>query len=452
MILTFGMLLPCKARAENWPQFRGVNASGVAEGHRLPDAWDASVGKGVRWKTPVAGLAHSSPIIWRDRVYVTTAISGEKEPELKVGLYGAGDSAKDMSEQRWMLICLDKRTGKVLWEKEGHRGVPTVARHTKATHCNSTPATDGKHIVTFFGAEGLFCFDMEGKQVWKKDLGRLEGGPLEFDTMEWGFASSPIIHDGRVIVQCDVHDQAFVAAFDVTDGREIWRAKRDEVPTWGSPSIYKEGDTTRIAVNGYKHIGGYDFATGKEIWKIVGGGDVPVPTPIFADGLIYITNAHGPMAPLYAIRPTASGDITPKEDDASPAVIWSVNRNGAYMQTPVYYEGLLYSCSDRGVLKCYDAKSGELLLEERLGKGSSGFTASPVAGDGKVYFASEDGDVYVLRAFAREAGDVYVLRAGRTFGEPRVNPMGEICMATPAISEGVIYYRTRGHVVAIGAD
>lgn len=433
-----GLAIP-GAAAENWPQFRGVNASGVSDSHKLPRSWSVPEGVGVRWKTPIAGLGHSSPIIWDDRIYVTTALSGEKEPELKVGLYGDGDSAKDMGEQRWLLICLDKSTGRVLWEREGHRGAPTVARHTKATHCNSTPATDGKHIVTFLGAEGLFCFDMDSKPVWKKDLGRLEGGPLEFDTMEWGFASSPIIHDGRVIVQCDVHDQAFVAAFDAASGSEIWRTKRDEVPTWGTPSIYKEGGAARIAVNGYKHIGGYDFATGKELWKIVGGGDVPVPTPVVADGMIYITNAHGAAAPLYAVRPEAVGDITPKDGAPGGAVVWHVSRNGAYMQTPIVYRGLLYSCIDRGVLKCYDAGTGEMLYQERLGKGMSGFTSSPVAGDGRVYFASEEGDVFAVGA-------------GREFRKPRANPLGEVCMSTPAISEGVIYYRTRGHVIAIGAE
>lgn len=434
-----GCLNPGTVLAQNWPQFRGSEARGVADKHKLPTEWNVPEGKGVMWKTPIPGLAHSSPIVWKSRIYVTTSVSREKDPELKVGLYGAGDSADDMGEQRWLLICLDKRTGKVIWETEGHRGVPTVARHTKASHCNSTPATDGRYIVAFLGAEGLFCFDMKGKLVWKKDLGRLEGGPLEFENMQWGFASSPIIHKGRVIVQCDVHGQNFVAAFDVKDGREIWRTTRDEVPTWGSPSIYTIDGKTRIAVNGFKHIGGYDFATGKEVWKLVGGGDVPVPTPVFADGLIYITNAHGPSAPLYAIRPTADGEISAYEQADTSSVVWSVRRNGAYMQTPLVYQGLLYSCSDRGVLKCYNAKTGQLHYENRLGVGTSGFTSSPVAGDGKVYFASEDGDVYVVRA-------------GSVFEEPKANAMGEICMATPAVSEGVIYYRTRGHLVAIGAE
>ncbi len=422
----------------NWPQFRGPAASGVVESGALPTSWSVGESRAVRWKTPVPGLGHSSPIIWSDRLYVTTAVAEQANPELKVGLYGSGDSAADASEQRWFLYCLDKESGKVAWQRLGHQAVPKVARHTKATHCNSTPATDGRFIITFFGSEGLFCFDMDGRLIWRKDLGRLEGGPLEADNMEWGFASSPVIHKGRAFVQCDVHDQSFVAAFELADGREVWRTPRQEVPTWSTPTVYQNGDGVGLAVNGYKQIGGYDLMTGKELWRLGGGGDVPVPTPVSGHGLIYITNAHGASAPLYAVRPTARGDVTPGKDaSANDYVAWSTPRNGAYMQTPLVYGKELYSCSDRGVLKCYDAVTGELRYTERLGSGSAGFTASPVAGDGKVYFTSEEGQVFVIHA-------------GRRFQVLAENDMGEICMASPAISEGVIFYRTKGHVVAVG--
>jgi outer membrane protein assembly factor BamB len=425
-----------EALSPNWPQFRGEYARGTTGEQELPMRWDVPKNSGVLWKTPIEGLGHSSPIIWGDHLYVTTAVSAEGKPELKVGLYGDGDSAQDMGQQRWLLICLDKRTGKVEWQREGHKAKPSVARHTKATHCNSTPATNGKFIVTFFGAEGLFCFDMSGKPVWKKDLGRLEGGPLEFDTMEWGFASSPIIEEDKVIVQCDVHDQAFVAAFDVSDGKELWRTTREEVPTWGTPTVYTAGNKKRIAVNGFRHIGGYDLNTGGEVWKLVGGGDVPVPTPIWGDGLLYIANAHGETSPLYAIHCDIEGEVSAEENSPrSPA--WSEHYNGAYMQTPILYRGLLYSCNDRGVVKCYDAKSGKLHFEERLGKGLSGFTSSPVAGGGNVYFTSEEGEVYAVRA-------------GKEFRVRSVNPLGETTLASPAISDRVIYFRTRGHIVAIG--
>ena len=424
------------AHSANWPQFRGENARGVTGDQPLPVRWDVVKDQGVAWKTPIAGLGHSSPIIWGDHLYITTAVSLEGSPQLKVGLYGSGDSAEDMAEQRWLLICIDKRSGKVVWEREALKARPTVARHTKATHCNSTPATNGEFIVTFLGAEGLFCFDMDGKPIWKKDLGRLEGGPLEFDTMEWGFASSPIIESDKVIVQCDVHDQAFVAAFNVEDGKELWRTKRDEVPTWGTPTVYTSGQKKRIAVNGFRHIGGYDLDTGKEVWRMAGGGDVPVPTPISGEGLLFITNAHGAAAPLYAIPCAIEGEVS-TEDDAPNNPLWSTPRNGAYMQTPILYRGLLYSCSDRGVLKCYNATTGEMHYQERLGKGVSGFTASPVACGGVVSLTSEE--VTVLQ-----------IRAGRKMKLELETQMGETTLASPAISDRTIYFRTRGHVIAIG--
>lgn len=425
-------------RQTDWPQFRGPEAIGVADGFKLPESWSAPEEKGILWKSDIPGLAHSSPIIWGDRIYLTTVVSKDRNPELKVGIYGSGDAAKDMEEQTWRLLCIDKKTGKVLWNKSVYQGVPSVARHTKASHCNSTPATNGKHLVAFLGAEGLFCFDMSGKLQWKKDLGRLAAGAPEDAAMDWGFASSPIIHDDRVFVQCDVHDQAFVAAFDLQSGREIWRTNRKEVPTWGTPTIYRDGQATRIAVNGFKHIGGYDADNGKEIWKMVGGGDVPVPTPVVCDKLIYIANAHGDIAPLYAVRTDAKGTLNAFDETMFKQLAWAEPKNGAYMQTPLVYRGCVYSCTDRGILKCYDAKWGELHYQERLGKGSSGFTASPVAGDGKVFVTNEDGDVHVVRA-------------GAKFELIGINQMGEVCMSTPAISKSVLYIRTKSTLYAVGA-
>jgi outer membrane protein assembly factor BamB len=193
-----------------------------------------------------------------------------------------------------------------------------------------------------------------------------------------------------------------------------------------------------VVTNGWPYIAGYDFATGKELWRLKSTGDIPTPTPVMAHGLIYVTNAHGPGAPLYAIKPDASGDITPAGTERTSAgVVWSEPRNGAYMQTPVIVGDLLYSCSDRGVLKAYHAKTGVLQYTQRLGEGTTGFSSSPVAAEGRLYFASEEGEVYVLKA-------------GPTFELLGKNLMGEIAMASPAVSQGVLYYRTRGHVVAIG--
>lgn len=424
------------SRGVNWPGFRGYRAKGVAEGYPTPTTWNVETSEKIKWKTPIPGLGHSSPVIWGDRVFVTTAVGGSGESELKVGLYGSGKSAKDDSVHRWLVYCIDKRTGKVMWKKTAHKGVPRVKRHMKASHANCTPATDGEHVVAFFGSEGLYCYDKKGRLRWKKDLGILDAGPYNAPDLQWGFASSPVLHKGRVFVQCDTQGDSFVAGFDVRDGREVWRTARDEVSTWSTPTVYQKGSNIQLILNGYKHLGGYDLQTGEALWRLSGGGDVPVPTPVAGRGLIFVTNAHGGSAPLYAIRPSARGDISLDGATSNEFIAWSVRRNGAYMQTPLVYDDYLYSCSDRGVLKCYEAGTGSLQYKERLGTGGSGFSASPVAANGKLYFVSEDGDAYVIRA-------------GPTFEVLASNAMGEICMATPAISEGVLYFRTRGHLVAV---
>jgi outer membrane protein assembly factor BamB len=421
----------------DWPSFRGIAASGVSDGS-TPTTWNVANGTGVKWKTPVAGLGHSSPIVWGDQVCVATATSEGGDESLKVGLYGNITPVEDQTVKVWKALCLDKKSGKVRWERELHRGVPAIKRHTKATHANSTLATDGTHIVAFLGSEGLHALDMKGRPLWKSDLGVLDSGFFMVPQAQWGFGSSPIIDDGVVYVQADVQKGSFVAAFDVKTGKELWRTPRADVPTWSTPAIYKGPGGSRVIVNGFKHAGGYDARTGKEIWKLTGGGDIPVPTPIFGNGLIFITNAHGPASPIYAIKPTAAGDISLAQGaTTNEHIAWSQAREGAYMQTPLVYQGLLYVCRDNGVLSVYDATTGERKYQQRLADGKTGFTASAVAADGKVYYTSEEGGVFVIKA-------------GPVFEQLAENSLGEIAMATPAISDGTLFFRTRAHLVAIG--
>lgn len=419
----------------DWPSFRGPRASGVAEG-AAPERWDVPGGQGVKWKTPIPGLGLSSPVVWGDRVFVTTAVR-EGEAELRIGLYGDIKPVDEPVPHKWVFFCLEKSTGKILWERVAHEGVPRIKRHPKSSHANSTPATDGRHVVCLFGSEGLFCFDFEGKLQWKKDLGPLDSGYFAVRSAQWGFGSSPILHEGRVVVQCDVQKGSFLAAFDVKDGRELWRTAREDVPTWGTPTVDTTGGREQVIVNGFRHIGGYDLATGKELWRMRGGGDIPVPTPVVAHGLVFITNSHGRKAPIYAVALDAKGDISLGEKESSNAgVRWSKGGGGNYMQTPVVYGDHLYCSSDAGVVTCYDARTGELLYRERLAAEGAGFTASPVASDGRLYFTAEPGRVFVVRA-------------GPKFELLSRNELGEACLATPAISGGVFIFRTRGHLVAV---
>jgi len=436
ILLSIALLAPPGGADENWPSFRGPNASGIAEGHPLPSSWSVESGEGILWSTPLPGLGHSSPVVWGNRIFLTTAISGKADPELRVGLYGNIASVEDDTEHRFVVMALDRKTGKIVWETTAHQGVPAVKRHTKASHANCTPATDGQHLVSFFGSEGLYCHDLEGKLLWKKDLGVLDAGFYMVKDAQWGFSSSPVLHDGLVIVQCDVQESSFLAALSLEDGSEVWRTRRDEIPTFSTPTVHVGEKRSQVIVNGYKHIGGYDLATGKELWKLVGGGDIPVPTPVVSGDHVFITNAHGRMAPVYAIRLDATGTVT--DDGESKALSWVNTRGGAYMQTPLAYGNDLYSSTDNGVLTCYVKATGDRAYRERLGSGRTGFTASPVAGDGKIYFTSEEGTIFVVRA-------------GEEFELLGTSDMGGICMATPAISEGVLFIRTTKGLVAVGA-
>lgn len=239
---------------------------------------------------------------WENKIFITTVVGEDhanEPPRLKVGLYGNIDSEQEEYSHLFQVICLDKETGNILWEQTAHKGVPKVKRHTKSSHANCSVATDGKHVVAFFGSEGLYCYNMEGNLVWKKGLGFLNPGFFAVPSAQWGFASSPVIHNGRVITQCDVNGQSFIAAFNVETGKEIWRTNREEEAGWSTPTVVNVNGKDQIVVNGWHRRGGYEFETGKEIWFMDGGGDIPVPTPIIAHGMSFYSSSHGRVRPLY---------------------------------------------------------------------------------------------------------------------------------------------------------
>ena len=436
----------------NWPQFRGAHATGIAHGPAPVTSWDLEDGTHVRWRTQVPGLAHSSPVVWGERLFVTTSV-GEGEAVLseigkeRTDRYGDVWPVQDEGPQRFQVLCLDKQSGEVLWTKTVFEGVPKFKRHPKSSFAASTPAVDAEHVVAFFGTEGLFCFTHDGEPVWEKDLGDLNGAFFRAPGAEWGFGSSPVIFEGRLFVQCDVIGKglSFVACYDVATGAEVWRTGRDEVPTWGTPTVHVGLDRSQLIVNGYKHIGGYDLESGEELWKLVGGGDIPTPTPIVGNDLIFITNAHGRLAPVYAVHVDAEGPVSADSDEEGyDAMAWSQPRGGNYMQTPLLLGDELYLCSDQGVLTCLDALSGEQHYRDRLASGATGYSASGIAA------VSEDFPEGVLY-FTTEDGEVQVVKPGPEFEVLEINDLGEPCLATPAVSAGVLFWRTRGHVIAIGA-
>jgi outer membrane protein assembly factor BamB len=437
-ILLVTLLLPCVVHAErlsprDWPQFRGHRATGVVNGRQLPVQWNLETGENVRWTAPIPGMGLGSVIAAGERLFLITAFNGKEEQSLRVGLYGDILPVQDESEYQWHLVCLSKRTGSVQWFRKLHEGMPAIKRHTKASHANTTPATDGFHVVAFLGSEGLHCYDIYGNLLWKKKFGVLDSGYYMLPGAQWGFGSSPIIYQNMVFIQCDVQKDSFVAAIDINTGSEVWRTKRDDVPTWSTPTIHA-GSRTQLILNGYKHSGGYDLWTGEELWKIAGGGDIPVPTPVVANNLILLSSAHGSKRPLRAIHVDAVGEINPEEETADEHLAWNNPMDGVYMTTPIVYQDLLYACRNNGVLSCYEVDTGERVYRKRLG---GAFTASPVAADGKLYFTDEDGTISIVRA-------------GKTFELIAKHSVDEICLATPSITGDMLLVRTKTQLIALG--
>ena len=418
----------------SWPSFHGRFGRGRAEGHRTRVEWDVGTGDHIAWTTEIPGLSHASPVVFGDRVFVNTAVrkDGGDEP-LKVGLYGDIASVEDESAYELRLLCVSRTDGAVLWSRTAWTGVPAVKRHPKSSHAASTPATDGEYVATFYGTEGLYVFTVDGELVWEQEFGLLDSGFFRVPTAQWGFASSPVIHDGRVYVQCDVQKDSFVAAFDVETGEEIWRTERDDVPAWSTPTVHVTDARRQLVVNGWKHGGGYDLDTGAELWRIASSGDIPVPTPVAAHGLLFLTSAHGGPARILAIAEDVEGELELEAD--GERLVWMNRRFGAYMQTPIVYGDELYVCRDNGVITCWNARTGENHYRSRLSAGV-GYSASGVAADGKLYYVSEEGDVHVVRA-------------GTEFELLAINPLGETCMASPAVSQGMLLFRGRTTLVAI---
>ena len=320
--------------------------------------------------------------------------------------------------------------------RDAFEGVPKIRRHLKGSQANCTPATDGKRVVACFGPEGLYCYDFQGKLIWKRDLSSIDSSFAMDREYEWGFGSSPIIYDGMVILQCDLSKESFVAAYSLEDGSRVWSTSRDEIPSWSSPVVWRNGRRAELVTNASQYARGYDPATGKELWRLAKKSEVTIPMPVIGRDLLYITSGNRPIQPIFAVRPGAAGDISlqPKEDH-NAHIAWSKMRGGPYMTTPIVYGNYLYVCSNAGILTCYMADTGKEVYKERLGGVS--YTACPVAADGRIYFTSEQGQARVVKA-------------GPNFELLAVNEIDDVCMATPAISGGTLFVRSQHALFALG--
>ncbi len=425
-----------------WPSFRGPNAAGVAETGTLPAQWDVETGTHLRWRTEIPGLAHSSPIVWAQRLFVTTAVA-QDVPALRLGDTGRIDMADDQESTSWRVLALDTRNGKILWQREVSRSVPRTKRHVKASQSNSTPATDGEILAVILGSEGLYAFDLDGKQLWHQDLGRLDPGLFGDSSSQWGYASSPIVVDDMVIVQVDRHADSFLAAYDRRSGEPRWKVAREERPIWATPTLYRGssqggGRNELIVIGGY-YVRGYDPKTGKELWRFHDEAEVKTPTPFVAGDKIVLSGGYRGR-PILALRLGGSGDLSvPAEavaagQDTNAHLLWRTERGGPYTSTPIVYRGHLYAVTDTGILSVYNLETGQRLNRRRT---HDTYSASLVATDGKLYLTGENGTVTVI-----EAGTELEVLAE--------NDMGEPCMATPAIVHGTLYFRCRSNIYAVG--
>jgi outer membrane protein assembly factor BamB len=343
----------------------------------------------------------------------------------------------DSSNHTWILYSINKNSGTVNWERIMHEGIPAVKRHPKSSHANTSVATDGKHILVFLGSEGLYCYNTSGDLLWERDFGLIKSAWNVWEGAEWEFCSSPIIFKDKVIIQADALNQAFVAVLDLETGETIWRKERDELPGWCTPNVYFQEERPMVVVNGFKHRGAYDMETGDEVWKMEGGGDIPVPTPIVWKDIIYFNSAHGRHAPLMAVKNSARGEIAYPENDStySEEFAWFYDRAGAYMTSVVVYEDLLYRFRWNGNLACFDARSGEEIYSESVRPYS--FIAAPVISDGKIYLVSEEGTVFIVKA-------------GKEYELLKTIPLGEISLVTPGLVKDLIVFRTASRLIAVG--
>ena len=421
------------AYAENWPGWRGPGSLGISEDAVIPVVWDMS--KNVKWKVAVPGLGHSSPIVWGDKVFVTTAVSTDPKEDYWEKGFPRIERKPDAAEISWKVLCFDRDTGKLLWDQTAIRKKPTNARHTKNSYASQTPVTDGAFIYAFFGDQGIFCYDFQGKLIWSRDLGTF--------TMRnaWGLGSSPVLYKNLVIQTCDQETGgSFLIALDKRTGTTVWKTDRDEASSWSTPYLYTQGERPELVVNATRAVRSYDPETGKLLWECRGPAtSITTPTPTFSNGLIIVSSGFivEPVRPVTAFRPGATGDITLKEgESASKYIAWRQSTAAPYIPSPIAYRDYVFVLFDQGFISCYDAKTGkEIYGKQRIDVGAN-FSASPVAAGGKLYLMSEDGDVYVI-----SAGAAYELLAK--------NSLGEAVMASPAISGGKMFVRALKHLYCI---
>ncbi len=420
---------------DQWPQFRGLQAGVVADDPTLPDTWSET--NNIVWKASIPGLGWSSPIVWDDHIFLTSAISTGREAAPIKGLYDPGEEhgkTKPSAMHRLTVYDVDFKTGKIRWERELRNALPPILRHLKNSYASETPVTDGERVYVHFGSFGLVAaLDLTGKPVWTKEYDAFNG------RQEFASAASPVLHKDRLYIVNDNSTQSFLAAFDKRTGAQIWRVVRDEVESWSTPFVWENALRTEIVTAGMRKVRSYDL-DGKLLWELAGMTGNVVPTPFAGPGLVYVSSGY-PGAhprPVYAIRPGASGDISLKPGETSNEyIVWYQPLLGTYNTSSLFYGDYHYTLLDRGFLLCHDARTGKQIYgRQRISVESSGFTASPWAYNGKIFVLSEDGDTFVIQA-------------GPEFKVLGKNSLDEMSLATPAVARGSVILRTQSKLYRI---
>lgn len=419
------------ARA-NWPQWRGPAGQGISTEKNLPTSWTAT--KNIKWKTPIEGLGHSSPIVWGKKIFLTTALDGEVIPGRTPGVTHKMADGSDFvhpdaigadRKHTFKVICIDRESGKILWQRVAYEGPVHDSRHKRASFASSTPATDGKYVFAFFGTEGLYAYDFNGKLLWKQDLGKL-------GTASVGYGVSPILYGNLVIMQCDESGMnSFIAAFDKKSGKQVWRVPRKVDVTWSTPVLVQAGKRTELVASAAEAIISYDPLTGKELWRHKGLESNAVPTPVVSNDLVVLTSG-APNKIALAIRAGGNGDVT-----GTSHLVWSYNKGTAYVPSPILYGEYLYLMAGNGSLTCLEAKTGKMVYEGARVPRAIPFTASPVAFEDKVLITSDEGETFVVKAGPKH----------EIIG---TNSVGEAVFASPAIADGKIFIRGVNNLFAIG--
>jgi outer membrane protein assembly factor BamB len=430
-----------QAADDDWPRWRGPNENGMARGD-APVEWGE--GKNIAWRAPIPGRGQSSPVIWGDKIFITTAVpteaaaaptasvptgppqapgpGGTPQKSAVCGDCGAGAGR----EHKFMALCLNRHTGKVIWERVAKVATPQEGHHVRyGSFASNSPVTDGKRVYAFFGSHGLYAYDLDGKLIWEKQF-----PPMRVD-LQFGEGSAPGLGPYALYLKFDHEEGSYLVAIDKNTGKELWRVNRDENSSWSQPLVVANDGRTEVVVSATNKVRSYDAATGKVIWEAAGLGGGVIPNPVSAGGIVYLMSGAINQN-LLAIRLGRDGDLT-----GSDAILWTNNRGNPFTPSPVLHDNKLYFVTDNGMLSCLDARTGAAYYKQQRLPKPYNFKASPVGASGKLYLAAEDGDVVVVKM-----GEKYEALATNSLPD-------QMFIASPAITGGSLYLRSQNSLYCI---